>query len=133
MFTPVETSLGALLLHEASTAMLQDHGRVLGISGILDGAVTGLLSHNRAGEASRSSSVEDKPLPKKPASAVESSFRTVFLAGMLLAPTFAGLTGLGPLLPDQGDAVWAGLSIGRLALAGLLVGMGSKVSPSKSI
>ncbi|KAK2766665.1 hypothetical protein FQN54_005977 [Arachnomyces sp. PD_36] len=39
MFTPVHTSLGALLLHQASTGLLQHNGRVFGISSLLSGSV----------------------------------------------------------------------------------------------
>lgn len=39
MFTPVNTSLGALLLYQASTGLLQHNGRVFGISSLLSGSV----------------------------------------------------------------------------------------------
>ncbi|EEH46970.2 uncharacterized protein PADG_03068 [Paracoccidioides brasiliensis Pb18] len=39
MFTPVETALGALLLHQGSSGLLQHNGRVLGISSLLSGSV----------------------------------------------------------------------------------------------
>ncbi|KAF2748946.1 YeeE/YedE family integral membrane protein-like protein [Sporormia fimetaria CBS 119925] len=35
MFTPVETSIGAFLLHEATTTLLYQNGNVLGASGLL--------------------------------------------------------------------------------------------------
>lgn len=35
MFTPVETSIGALLLHQGTTHYLQHDGKILGCSGIL--------------------------------------------------------------------------------------------------
>jgi len=40
MFTPVNTILGALLLHEASSGLLLHTGRVFGISSLLSGSVT---------------------------------------------------------------------------------------------
>lgn len=38
MFTPVETSIGALLLAQATTTLLFNNGRVLGASSIMAGA-----------------------------------------------------------------------------------------------
>lgn len=35
MFTPVETSIGALLLHAATTVLLYDVGAILGVSALL--------------------------------------------------------------------------------------------------
>jgi hypothetical protein len=35
MFTPVETSIGAILLHQATSNLLYQNGGVLGMSGIL--------------------------------------------------------------------------------------------------
>ncbi len=35
MFTPVETSIGALLLHQASSNLLYQNGNILGVSGYL--------------------------------------------------------------------------------------------------
>ena len=35
MFTPIETSVGAFLLHEATTNLLFNNGSVLGASGLL--------------------------------------------------------------------------------------------------
>ena len=35
MFTPVETSIGALLLHQATTSLLYQNGNILGLSGLL--------------------------------------------------------------------------------------------------
>ncbi|PGH14693.1 hypothetical protein AJ79_02859 [Helicocarpus griseus UAMH5409] len=39
MFTPVDTSLGALLLYQGSSGLLQHNGRVFGISSLLSGSV----------------------------------------------------------------------------------------------
>lgn len=41
MFTPVESALGAILLQQASTALLFNNGCVLGASGQLRGILTG--------------------------------------------------------------------------------------------
>jgi hypothetical protein len=35
MFTPIETTIGALLLHLATTTLLFDDGIILGVSGLL--------------------------------------------------------------------------------------------------
>lgn len=35
MFTPIETSIGALLLHQATSVLLFNNGSVLGASGLL--------------------------------------------------------------------------------------------------
>ncbi|OAX82385.1 hypothetical protein ACJ72_03271 [Emergomyces africanus] len=39
MFTPVDTALGALLLYQGSSGLLQHNGRVFGISSLLSGSV----------------------------------------------------------------------------------------------
>jgi uncharacterized membrane protein YedE/YeeE len=35
MFTPVETSIGAILLHQATSNLLYQNGNILGLSGLL--------------------------------------------------------------------------------------------------
>jgi uncharacterized membrane protein YedE/YeeE len=35
MFTPVETSIGAILLHQATSNLLYQNGNILGVSGLL--------------------------------------------------------------------------------------------------
>lgn len=37
MFTPVETTIGALLLHQATSNLLYQNGSILGLSGLLRG------------------------------------------------------------------------------------------------
>lgn len=97
-FTPAQTLIGGYLLHLATSSLLTLTGRVLGISGIVDGAVFG-----------------DK-----------SRWRSSLIGGILLGPL------LGSLLPDMGVdngmSMWAALPWSRLGLAGLLVGIGSRVS-----
>lgn len=39
MFTPVDTALGAVLLYQGSSGLLQHNGRVFGISSLLTGCV----------------------------------------------------------------------------------------------
>jgi uncharacterized membrane protein YedE/YeeE len=55
-------------------------------------------------------------------------WRRAVLQGMLLAPLVGNVTGLVGVMPDQGLGVWEKMSPGRLAVAGLLVGLGSRVS-----
>jgi hypothetical protein len=98
-FTPFHTALGGLLLHLSTSSTLADAGRVLGISGILDGAVLGGREHWRWG----------------------------VVAGLLLGPVVARMTGLSEFMPDPGVGMWAAQSVGRLGVAGFLVGLGSKV------
>lgn len=38
-FTPVDTALGALLLHQGSSGLLQHNGRIFGISSLLTGCI----------------------------------------------------------------------------------------------
>lgn len=99
-FTPVQTFLGGLLLHISTSSLLTDTGRVFGISSVVDGALLG--DHAK--------------------------WRWAILAGLLAGPAVVAETGLGPALPDNGAGLWAVAPVGRLALAGALVGFGSKVS-----
>lgn len=39
MFTPIDTALGAILLYQGSSGLLQHNGRVFGISSLLSGSV----------------------------------------------------------------------------------------------
>lgn len=98
MFTPAQTLLGGFLLHLSTSSLLTLTGRVLGISGIVDGAVWGDRKR----------------------------WRWSTIAGLLLGP-FAGRL-LGDLGVDNGVTVWASLPWTRIVQSGILVGMGSKVS-----
>ncbi|KAL7424805.1 hypothetical protein Q5752_000489 [Cryptotrichosporon argae] len=98
MFTPLQTLFGGLLLHISSSSLLHATGRVLGISGVLDGALFG----DRAG------------------------WRWALLAGLAAAPALVHALRV-PGLPDAGVDSWAALGPARLALAGFLVGLGAKV------
>jgi uncharacterized membrane protein YedE/YeeE len=101
-FTPVQTYLGGVLLHLSTSSLLVETGRVFGISSVLDGAIWG-----------------DGAL-----------WRWAILTGLVAGPALAASTGIGAAfaVPDAGLASWAALSGSRLALAGALVGFGSKVS-----
>jgi hypothetical protein len=100
MFTPYQTLLGGYLLHLSTSSLLTLTGRVLGISGIVDGAALG-----------------DK-----------SRWRWSILGGLLIGPVVALC--LGDLGVDDGLQMWAGLPWGRIGAAGFLVGLGSRVSIS---
>lgn len=97
-FTPYQTLVGGYLLHLSTSSLLTLTGRVLGISGIVDGATLG-----------------DK-----------ARWRWSVLAGILAGPVIALC--LGDLGVDDGVQMWAGLPWGRVGAAGFLVGLGSRVS-----
>lgn len=101
MFTPVESSLGALLLHTASFNLLADVGTVFGVSGIVDGAILG----DRA------------------------KWKCSVLGGLLAVPLFIGQAGLRGLATGDSLQAWARLAadLPRLATAGFLVGAGSRI------
>lgn len=94
-FTPMSAAIGGALIGLAATFLMLIAGRIAGISGIL-GSVLGLGTGER-------------------------SWRIAFIAGLILAPTSAGLVGYAvpaPLMPDS----WL-----LIAVAGLLVGFGARL------
>lgn len=96
-FTPLSALIGGVLLGIASAVLFLNSGRILGITGVLEGLLT--------------------PAPK------DTAWRLRFLAGLLLAPPLAKL--LFPAswmhLP-QVDASFA-----VVIAAGLLVGVGTRL------
>ncbi|WVQ82714.1 hypothetical protein IAT38_004846 [Cryptococcus sp. DSM 104549] len=98
-FTPMQTFVGGLLLHISTSQLLADTGRVFGISGIVDGAVWG----KREG------------------------WRWAVVGGLVLAPAVGAAAGLKGLYPGDGLSVLRGVRWERLALAGALVGVGSRL------
>ncbi|WWD17744.1 hypothetical protein CI109_102185 [Kwoniella shandongensis] len=98
-FTPIQTFVGGLLLHISTSSLLADTGRVFGISGILNGAL--FQGHER--------------------------WQWAILAGLVSGPMISSAIGLTSLFP--GDALTSLKTIGvkRLAIAGILVGFGSKL------
>ncbi|KAK8866053.1 hypothetical protein IAR55_001204 [Kwoniella newhampshirensis] len=98
-FTPIQTFAGGLLLHLSTSSLLSDTGRVFGISGIFNGAL--FESHER--------------------------WQWAVLGGLVSGPLVGHTLGLNPLFP--GDALTSLASIGlvRLAAAGVLVGIGSRL------
>ncbi|KAK4688061.1 uncharacterized protein P7C73_g2060, partial [Tremellales sp. Uapishka_1] len=98
-FTPVETLLGGLLLHLSTSTLLGDTGRVLGISGIVDGVLLGKRE----------------------------TWQLATVAGLLLGPLASSSIGVSNYFPDDGSNAWASQSVSRLMLAGGLVGLGSRL------
>jgi uncharacterized membrane protein YedE/YeeE len=95
-FTPWSSLLGGILLGIAAGVLFLNSGRILGITGILEGLLT----------------------PKSD----DSSWRLVFLLGMLTAPLAAKfLLPAGLLQAPRMDANWA-----MVIAAGLLVGFGTR-------
>jgi uncharacterized membrane protein YedE/YeeE len=95
-FTPWSSLMGGILLGIAAGVLFLNSGRILGITGILEGLLT----------------------PKSD----DSSWRLVFLLGMLSAPLAAKfLLPAGLLQAPRMDANWA-----MVIAAGLLVGFGTR-------
>ena len=94
-FTPVSAAIGGALIGLSAVLLMLSSGRIAGISGIF----SGLLDLRG----------EDK------------GWRIAFLAGLILAPVFAGIIGHGmptPTLPSN----WV-----VIIVAGLLVGFGTRL------
>ena len=98
-FTPINTLVGGALLHQSTANLLADTGRVLGISGIVDGAVLG------NGE----------------------SWRWAILTGLVVGPAMGLATGISRVYASDPLAGWELIPAGRAITAGLLVGFGSRV------
>lgn len=100
-FTPVQTFLGGYLLHLSTSSLLDDTGRVLGISGIVNGA----LFDDKAG------------------------WRWTIIGGLLGGPLVLRLVGLDGLILGDGVGSWEmlGQTVVRTGIAGVLIGFGSKV------
>jgi uncharacterized protein len=95
-FTPWSSLLGGILLGIAAGALFLNSGRILGITGILEGLLA--------------------------AKSDDSSWRLVFLLGMLTAPLAAKfLLPAGLLQAPRMDTNWA-----MVIAAGLLVGFGTR-------
>jgi uncharacterized membrane protein YedE/YeeE len=108
-FTPLESTLGGVLIGLAAGGLLLHHGRILGVSGMLHG----LRDHVNSDDF---------------------RYRVVFLLGTASGALLATLpqlrVGVGNVLiasssPGASDEMWASLS--RVAIAGALVGAGTKV------
>lgn len=100
-FTPVQTALGGVLLHLSTSNLLRDVGTVFGVSGIVYGSVFG----DRA------------------------KWRWAILGGMVTTAAALQAEPLRYLVTGSPIAAWERLGgvLGRVATAGFLVGLGSKV------
>ena len=96
-FTPVSALIGGILLGAASALLFLNSGRILGITGILEG----LLS----------------PAPH------DTSWRLRFMLGLLLAPPVAKLF----FSPEWLTAAKIEASFATVVLAGVLVGAGTRM------
>jgi uncharacterized membrane protein YedE/YeeE len=98
-FTPLSATLGGVLLGLASSLLFLTNGRILGVSGILSGAVAPPTSVPRG----------------------DRLWRLVFLAGILTG-------GLAVLVLDRGALAFASEQTVPLALvAGVFVGVGTRI------
>ncbi len=95
-FTPISALLGGMMIGLAAVMFLALNGRIMGVSGVLAGALTG--GAERAGR----------------------SWRAAFLAGAILAP--AGVW----LASGEAPAVRFDTPLWLAAAAGLLVGFGAR-------
>jgi len=93
--------VGGALLHVSTSSLLSDTGRVLGISGIAESAI---LANGR--------------------------WQRQVVLGLLLGPTLGYVLGIEGIYAGDAMRGWSGISLMRGALAGLLVGFGSRVSES---
>ncbi|ODO07154.1 hypothetical protein L198_00733 [Cryptococcus wingfieldii CBS 7118] len=99
MFTPIETLLGGVFLHLATSQFLTDTGRVFGISSIVDGAVLG--QHE--------------------------GWRLAATGGLVVGPLVGALTGLTEVYPGHALLAVQAIDVRRIAVAGVLVGLGSRL------
>lgn len=97
-FTPLSALVGGVLLGAASALLFLQSGRILGITGILEG----LLSPTKN----------------------DTAWRIVFLAGLLLAPPVAKLF----VPTDWLTTPTMDASFATVVVAGLLVGMGTRMA-----
>lgn len=104
-FTPIHTLFGGYLLHLSTSSLLADTGNVLGISGVTEAALFGSRS-------------------------ISEPWQKAVLGGLLLGPTIAWAAGVEGCNASDAFRGWETLSIGRASVAGLLVGLGSRVSCS---
>lgn len=100
-FTPLPSLIGGILIGLSATAMLALLGRVAGVSGIVGGLLT--------------------PDGSAPGAASEQGWRAAFVAGLLV-----GGVVLAVITPAHFEMT-IDRSVAALAVAGLLVGFGSRL------
>jgi uncharacterized protein len=103
MFTPIETSLGAILLHQATSLLLYNNGSILGASGLLRTLLTA---------------------PSKPTIAFFAGMAASSIPLMLWVPEILTSYPPAPVTPLQ-----ALCTVG----CGLLVGWGTKVRRARDL
>lgn len=119
MFTPVHTTLGALLLFSGSFGLLLHNGRVFGISSILRTCLLdpGLLFHSRSNKQNGPGEEvqEDEDFPT--------------LAGLITSPLLVKFVvpSLLPSYPETGSTTTLWLSATATVGLGFLTGWGTKV------
>src|SRR5207237_1528135 len=94
-FTPVSAAIGGVLIGLSAVLLMLSTGRIAGISGIFSGLL------NLRGE--------------------HQGWRIAFIAGLILAPIFAGLIGYGMARPRL-QSNWV-----VIIAAGLVVGFGTRL------
>ncbi|BGP43554.1 hypothetical protein JCM10450v2_007727 [Rhodotorula kratochvilovae] len=132
MFTPLPSFVGGLLLSYSTSALLLTQGRVLGCSGVAHGTIASIVSSVVPG-ARQGPRKGDKKVEHGAAPAVTDGWKVATLGGL-----FAGGALLRLLRPEL--EAWVGAAIfdaplsagtaglGRVVLAGLLVGAGTKLA-----
>ncbi|GAA5892736.1 hypothetical protein JCM6882_000569 [Rhodosporidiobolus microsporus] len=133
MFTPVPSLVGGLLLSYSTSALLVTQGRVLGCSGVAHSSIASAFSWLRgAPEGTQSSSKSDKK-ELGPAPAQANGWKVAALAGLVSGGVI--LRFLRPVLEGwTGDSIFdvfaseSGGGVGRTLVAGLLVGVGTKMA-----
>ncbi|EEA20862.1 hypothetical protein TMatcc_000860 [Talaromyces marneffei ATCC 18224] len=120
MFTPVHTTLGALLLFSGSFGLLLHNGRVFGISSILRTCLLdpGLLFRGR----------RDKQKQNEPTEEVQEDENFPTLAGLITSPLLVKLLvpSLLPSYPEMGSTTTAWVSAAATLGLGVLTGWGTK-------
>jgi uncharacterized membrane protein YedE/YeeE len=100
-FTPVHTLLGGFLLHLSTSTLLSDTGKVFGISGCVDASIF---------------------------SPTSAAWQRAALGGLLIAPALGRAMGWEGVYASDALTGWGQISLNRGIVAGLLVGLGSRVS-----
>ncbi len=133
LFTPVHSLIGGVMLSASVHTMLSQLGTVLGISGFAHATVASFFLPG-AGKPVAASKGKEDPAAISDRTAVNTA--RLFTAGLLTAGLALGAAqkvfekDLGVRIFDPINASW---STGHLALIGVLVGLGTKVSPTRRI
>lgn len=133
MFTPVNTSIGALLLFSGSFGLLLHNGRVFGISSMLR---TCLLNPSLClpRKDSKSARADDDDIDQVHHDDQEDQ-NFPALAGLITAPLLVKLV-VPSLLPSYADSAVAStfwMSAAAILGTGILTGWGTKVSSVASV